>query len=274
MDSLAGKIVVVTGASSGIGAAAAKALAHAGATVAVVGRDGPRTAAVAAACGNDAVPFVADMASLAGVRDLAQRLGSAFPVIDVLANNAGFIAADKELTVDGIETTFAVNHVAAFLLTRLLDSNLRASAEGRVVTTSSSAHSTGSLTRPFEPTAKWTSWGAYGDSKLANIAFTAELNRRLQGSTVTAHCFHPGVVHTGFGRDKNVLALLQRAVGRFFLLSSEQGADTLVFLASSADAVDTPGRYWRKRRVVTPAAAGQDQVAASVLWDRTEALIA
>ena len=166
---MAGKNVVVTGASSGIGAAAAKALAGAGAVVAVVGRDARRTEAVARQCGGQGRAFVADMSSLAAVAELAAELAAAYPVIDVLANNAGFIAANKQLTVDGIESTFAVNHVAPFLLTRLLDSNLRASGEARVVTTSSAAHSSGHLSRPFESSAKWTSWGAYGDSKMANI---------------------------------------------------------------------------------------------------------
>lgn len=273
MNNLQGKTIVVTGASSGIGAAAARALAVAGATVAVVGRNPQRTSEVAAECLGRGRAFVADMSSLASVAVLAEELAAAYPVIDVLANNAGFIAARKELTPDGIESSFAVNHVAPFLLTRLLMPNLRASGDARVITTSSSAHNTGRLDRPFNPDLRWSSWGAYGDSKLANIAFTAELDRRTAGTTVTANCFHPGVVHTGFGRDKGLLALMQNTFGRFVLISPEKGADTLVYLASEPIGATTTGRFWVKRKVVQPSAAGRDATSAHELWVKTDALV-
>ncbi len=273
MESIKGKVVVVTGASSGIGAAGARALAEAGATVAVVGRNKERTNQVAQECLGNGRAFVADMSSLASVATLAKELAEAYPVIDVLANNAGFIAPKDEKTIDGIESTFAVNHVAPFLLTRLLEPNLHASAQARVITTSSSAHNTGKLDRPFETNAKWSSWGAYGDSKLANIAFTAELDRRMQGTNVSANCFHPGVVHTGFGRDKGILSLLQNTLGRYFLISAEKGADTLVYLAYSDEASKTTGKFWVKRNVRKPSAEGSDTNGAKVLWDKTEALI-
>ena len=273
MNSMEGKTVVVTGESSGIGAAAARALADLGATVAVVGRNPERTGEVAQQCLGRGRAFVADMSSLDAVAALAEQLAAAYPVIDVLANNAGFIAAKNEPTVDGIESTFAVNHVAPFLLTRLLEPNLKASSEARVVTTSSAAHKTGRLDRPFDPNAQWTSWGAYGDSKLANIAFTTELDRRMAGTTVGANCFHPGVVHTGFGRDKGLLALLQSTMGRFLLISPEKGADTLVFLASAPEAVRTTGKYWVKRKVKSPAPAGHDATSAQLLWSQTAALV-
>jgi NAD(P)-dependent dehydrogenase (short-subunit alcohol dehydrogenase family) len=274
MENMQGMIVVVTGASSGIGAAGARALANAGATVAVVGRDKDRTNQVAQECLGKGRAFVADMSSLASVVALAHELAEAYPVIDVLANNAGFIAAKDEKTVDGIESTFAVNHVAPFLLTRLLEPNLQASVQARVITTSSSAHNTGKLDRPFDSGAKWSSWGAYGDSKLANIAFTAELDRRMQGTNVSANCFHPGVVHTGFGRDKGMLSLLQNTLGRYFLITAEKGADTLVYLASDPEATKTTGKFWVKRKVAKPSAEGSDSAGAKVLWDKTEALIA
>ena len=269
-----GKIVVVTGASSGIGAAGARALAKAGATVAVVGRNADRTNKVAQECLGRGRAFIADMSSMASVVTLTEQLAEAYPVIDVLANNAGFIAAKNEQTVDGIESTFAVNHVAPFLLTRLLEPNLHASAQARVITTSSSAHYTGKLARPFDPNAKWSSWGAYGDSKLANIAFTAQLDKRMQGTTVSANCFHPGVVHTGFGRDKGLLSLLQNTFGRFVLISAEKGADTLVYLASDPEGTNTTGKFWVKRKVTKPSAEALDQRGAEVLWEKTEALIA
>lgn len=269
-----GKIVVVTGASSGIGAAAARTLANAGATVAVVGRDKDRTNQVAQECLGNGRAFVADMSLLASVVALAKELAEAYPVIDVLANNAGFIAAKDEKTVDGIESTFAVNHVAPFLLTRLLEPNLQASDQARVITTSSSAHNTGKLDRPFDSNAKWSSWGAYGDSKLANIAFTSELDRRMRGTNISANCFHPGVVHTGFGRDKGMLSLLQNTLGRYFLITAEKGADTLVYLASDPEATKTTGKFWVKRKVTKPSSQGSDTNAAKVLWEKTEALVA
>lgn len=268
-----GKVVVITGASSGIGAAAARVLANAGATVAVVGRDKDRTNQVAQECLGNGGAFVADMSSLASVAALAKELAAAYPVIDVLANNAGFIAAKDEKTVDGIESTFAVNHVAPFLLTRLLEPNLQSSGQARVITTSSSAHNTGKLDRPFDSSAKWSSWGAYGDSKLANIAFTAELDRRMQGTNISANCFHPGVVHTGFGRDKGMLSLLQNTLGRYFLITAEKGADTLVYLASDPEATKITGKFWVKRKVTKPSTEGSDSNGAKVLWEKTEALI-
>ena len=274
MDNLSGKVIVITGASSGIGAAAARALADAGATVAVVGRNRERTEAVAQECLGRGRAFVADMSSLASVASLAAELAAQYPVIDVLANNAGFIAGKKELTVDGIESTIAVNHVAPFLLTRLLEPNLKASSEARVITTSSTAHTAGRLDRPFDPAAKWSSWGAYGDSKLANIAFTTQLDRKLAGTTVSANCFHPGVVHTGFGRDKGLLSMMQNTFGRFVLLTAEKGADTLVFLASDPAAAKTTGKYWVKRKVARTSNAAQDTASAELLWTQTEALVA
>ena len=274
MNEMQGKTVVITGASSGIGAAAARALAQAGATVAVVGRNRERTNEVAAACSGHGRAFVADMSSLASVAALARELDEAYPVIDVLANNAGFIAAKKEQTVDGLESTFAVNHVAPFLLTRLLEPNLKASAEARVITTSSSAHNAGWLDRPFNPSARWNSWAAYGDSKLANIAFTAALDRRMAGTTVSANCFHPGVVHTGFGRDKGWLSMMQNLFGGLVLLTPEKGADTLVFLASDPLAATTTGVFWVKRKVRNPSQAARDLVSAQLLWTQTEALVA
>jgi NAD(P)-dependent dehydrogenase (short-subunit alcohol dehydrogenase family) len=164
--------------------------------------------------------------------------------------------------------------VAPFLLTHLLRPNVTAADHGRVITTSSSAHTTGRLDRPFDPHAKWSSWGAYGDSKLANIAFTTELDRRFAGTNATANCFHPGVVHTGFGRDKGLISMFQNTLGKLVLLSPEKGADTLVFLASSDEALTTHGKFWVKRQVKNPSTAGRDATAASLLWTQTAALVA
>lgn len=269
-----GKTVVITGASSGIGAAAARRLADMGATVAVVGRDPERTRAVADECLGRGRAFIADMSSLAAVAALAAELAGVYPVIDVLANNAGFIAAKRELTVDGIESTIAVNHVAGFLLTRLLEPNLKASSQARVVTTSSAAHRTGRLDRVFDTTARWSSWGAYGNSKLANIAFTTELDRRMKGSTVSANCFHPGLVRSGFGRDKGLLSLAIGATGGLFMLTPEKGADTLVYLATETEPAQVTGRYWVRRHAHQTATAGRDPKTVERLWTETAALCA
>ena len=274
VNTMEGKTVVITGASSGIGAAAARALADAGATVAVVGRNPERTRSVADECLGRGRAFVADMSSLASVATLGAELSDAYPTIDVLANNAGFIAAKREMTVDGIESTIAVNHVAAFLLTRLLDANLRASTQARVITTSSAAHRTGRLDRVFDSTARWSSWGSYGDSKLANIAFTTELDRRMKGSSVSANCFHPGLVRTGFGRDKGLLSMAIGAVGGFVMLTPEKGADTLVFLATEDEPAKVTGRYWVRRRAHEGAPAARDPKTIERLWTETAALCA
>ncbi len=274
MQPIKGKTVVITGASSGIGAAAARRLADLGATVAVVGRDPERTRAVADGCVGRGRAFVADLSSLASVAALATELAETYPVIDVLANNAGFIAAKRELTVDGIESTIAVNHVAGFLLTRLLEANLKASPQARVITTSSAAHRTGRLDRVFDTTARWSSWGAYGNSKLANIAFTTEIDRRMKGTTVSANCFHPGIVRSGFGRDKGLLSLAISATGGLGMISPERGADTLVFLAVEDEPAGVTGRYWVRRRPRHAANAGRDPKTTERLWTETAALCA
>ena len=274
MQPVEGKTIVITGASSGIGAATARRLADMGAAVAVVGRDPERTRAVADECLGRGRAFVADLSSLDAVATLAAELGDAYPVIDVLANNAGFIAAKRELTVDGIESTIAVNHVAGFLLTRLLDANLKAAPQARVITTSSAAHRTGRLDQVFDTTGRWSSWGAYGNSKLANIAFTTELDRRMKGTTVSANCFHPGIVRTGFGRDKGLLSLALSATGGIGRVSPDQGADTLVYLAIDEEPARVTGRYWVRRRPHQAANSGRDPKTIDRLWTETAALCA
>jgi retinol dehydrogenase-12 len=269
-----GKVCVVTGATSGIGKAAAAALARQGAQVVLVGRDRGRAEAAAAEIGAvSTVPptvEIADLTSMEQVRALAGRLAS-LERIDVLINNAGLVLGERRVTQDGFEHVFAVNHLAPFLLTNLLLPKLTGSAPARVVTVTSDAHSAASLDLD-DPSLEhgWNSWRSYANSKLANILFTRELARRLDGTGVTANCAHPGVVRTGFGRESRPLLRFGLTLARPFLLSPERGADTIVYLASSPDVAGETGGYYVKRQRREPSAAARDDAAARKLWDISE----
>ena len=269
-----GKVCVVTGATSGIGKAAAVSLARLGATVVLVGRDRGRTEAAAAEIGSvSASPpltEIADLASLEQVRGLAERLAG-LGRVDVLVNNAGLVLGERRVTPDGFEHVFALNHLAPFLLTNLLLPKLTASAPARVVTVTSDAHSAARLDLS-DPNLErgWDSWRSYANSKLANILFTRELARRLEGTGVTANCVHPGVVRTGFGRDSRPLLKLGITLARPFMLPPERGADTIVYLASSPDVADQTGGYYVKRQRREPSAAARDEAAARQLWEVSE----
>jgi len=271
-----GKVCVVTGATSGIGKAAAAALAGLGATVVLVGRDRGRTEAAAADIGPaSASPpraEVADLASLEQVCGLAGRLAG-LERIDVLINNAGLVLGERRITPDGFEHVFALNHLAPFLLTNLLLPELTASAPARVVTVTSDAHSAARLDLS-DPNLErgWDSWRSYANSKLANILFTRELARRLDGTGVTASCAHPGVVRTGFGRESRPLLKLGITIARPFMASPERGADTIVYLASSPDVAGQTGGYYVKRQRREPSAAARDDAAAGKLWEISEKL--
>jgi retinol dehydrogenase 12 len=271
-----GKVCVVTGATSGIGKAAAAALAGLGATVVLVGRDRGRTEAAAAEIGSaSASPpraEVADLASLEQVRALAERMAG-LERIDVLINNAGLVLGERRITPDGFEHVFALNHLAPFLLTNLLLPKLAASAPARVVTVTSDAHSAARLDLN-DPNLErgWDSWRSYANSKLANILFTRELARRSDGTGVTANCAHPGVVRTGFGRESRPLLKLGITIARPFMLSPERGADTIVYLATSPDVAGQTGGYYVKRQQREPSAAARDDAAAGKLWEISEKL--
>jgi len=274
-----GRVCVITGATSGIGRAAAEQLASLGARLVIVARDPARGAAardeIVAATGNREVALeIANLASQRQVRELAARLLAAEPEIHVLVNNAGLALGARRLTEDGLEETFAVNHLAPFLLTNLLLERLRGSSPARVVTVASAAHRGAAI--PFDDLngeRGFSGWIAYGWTKLANILFTAELARRLAGSGVTATCLHPGVVATGFGREGPFLVReFQRLLGRVLLLDPKQGADTLVWLASSPEMEGASGGYYAKRRLATPSRAALDSAAARRLWQESERL--
>jgi NAD(P)-dependent dehydrogenase (short-subunit alcohol dehydrogenase family) len=272
-----GQVCVVTGATSGIGKAAAAALARQGAEIIVVGRDPGRAEATAAAIQAGGAPppkvEIADLARLDQVRALAGRLNQTLDRIDVLINNAGLVLNERQVTPDGYEHVFAVNHLAPFLLTNLLRPKLTASAPARVITVSSDAHTAARLDLD-DPNLEhgWSSWRSYSNSKLANILFTRELARRLDGTGVTANCLHPGVVRTGFGRDARPLMRVGITIAKPFMLSPERGADTMVYLASSPDVAAKTGGYYVKRQLREPSAAARDDGLARRLWEISERL--
>ncbi len=277
------KTVVVTGANSGIGRATAIALAGAGARVVMTARSRPRgesaVAAVRAVSGSDAVDLcVFDLGDLSSVRAGAAELLATTDRIDVLVNNAGLVLSDRSVTVDGYESTFAINHLGPFLLTNLLLDRLRADTPARVVNVASTAHRSARHGMPFDDLQaerRYSGMGAYGQSKLANILFTTELARRLEGTGVTANCLHPGTVATGYAADGDARGFLAWGIKviRPFILTPEKGARTSVYLASSADVATVTGRYFVRCRPRTPSAAARDAAAARRLWQVSEELV-
>ena len=265
------RTVVITGGSSGIGAAAARRLAKDGARVAITGRSA-ETERLAREIGARA--FLADFSRLREVRSLADALLAAYPRIDVLANNVGGVIATRQVTEDGHEKTLQVNHLGGFLLTLLLRERLEASG-ARVINTSSGAHRMGRIDlSDFENERRYGAWRAYGTAKLMNILHAAEVNQRFRG--VRAVSFHPGVVATGFAREGAGATrfLYESTVGKLFMISPEKGADTLVWLATSEPERDwVPGAFYvrRKRASTSPQAA--DAALARELWDRSEAAV-
>jgi len=266
--------VVLTGASAGIGAAAAVELARRGTSVLAVGRSATKLAHVrhqmeAAAPPGVEVPepVTADFASLAEVRALADTVLERCPRIDVLANNAGLILPRREESVDGYEMIFAVNHLAPFLLTNLLLERVRASG-GRVVTTSSDAHKGGKIHEDDLQLQRWGRWKAYCQSKLANIHFTSELARR---TALPASCFHPGLVRTDFGRG-SFIALASKVI-RPLYRTPEQGAETLVWLAVDAEGGAPRATYYADCRPAKTTDAAQDAEVARRLWETSAELV-
>ncbi len=271
---MAGKTCVVTGATSGIGASAALALAGLGAHVVVAGRDPARCAStvevIRTATGNPAVDAaVADLSSLAEVRRLASELKDHYPRIDVLANNAGAYFARRVATPDGFERTWALNVLAPFLLTNLLLDRLAASAPARVINTSSDAHERARLRADnLDGQPGSAGFRAYGRSKLALNLLTYEFARRLDAKTVTVNAYHPGFVASHFGWDngrvyRGAIRLISSTFGR----SPEEGADTLVYLASAAEVAATTGRYFYERKDVPSSPLSYDRSLAGQVWD-------
>jgi NAD(P)-dependent dehydrogenase (short-subunit alcohol dehydrogenase family) len=272
-----GKHILITGATNGVGLAAAQAVAALGVNVAIVGRNETRTRVAAAAIGAAAkaaatvTTFVADLSSQAAVRRLAAEVLARCPTLDVLVNNAGAMYGTRQLSQDGIELTWAVNHLAPFLLTSLLLDRLKASVPARIITTASRAHQGARV--PFDDVNAergYRSFGRYGETKLANILFTAELARRLDGTGVTANCYHPGLVATGFNRGNGLLTDVGMTALKLVARTPATGADTLVWLATSPVVTNVSGKYFFDRQQRQPSREAQDMEAARRLWELSE----
>ncbi len=274
---------MVTGANSGVGKATAIALAAAGARTVITARNEARGRAaredIRRTTGSDQVDLVVfDLADLASVRAGAAELLDRTERIDVLVNNAGLVLSDRQVTVDGFEATFATNHLGPFLLTRLLTDRLVESAPARVVNVASTAHRgarTGLDFDDLQSTGHYRGMQAYSRSKLANILFTTELARRLDGTGVTANSVHPGTVASGFARDDDASGFLAFGVKviKPFILTPAKGARTSVYVATSPDLAGVTGQYFVKCRVRTPSPAARDEAAAILLWSVSEELV-
>lgn len=277
MTSMQGKRVLVTGATAGIGFETAKAIAMQGAEVIVVGRNAEKTKAVTEELrrlsGNQNISFMlADLSSMAQVRALAAEFLARYDRLDVLVNNAGAMNMKRELTVDGYETTFATNHLSYFLLTNLLLPALEKAAPSRVVCVASEAHRGATLDFGDLMNESYTTFTAYGRSKLANILFGRELAKRVQGKGITVNTLHPGVVASNFFAGKPGVWGAIGKVASVFMISKEAGAKTSVFLATSKDVEGVTGAYFDKQREKRPSPAALDDAAAARLWAESERL--
>jgi len=270
---VSGKTCVVTGANVGIGKETAIGLARAGAEVVMVCRSQERGEAaladVIAATGSKTVELMlCDMSAFASMRELSEQFHERHRRLDVLVNNAGAIFARRELTVDGIERTFQVNHLGYFVVTHLLLDLLRASAPARVVSVASDAHGRGKLDPDnLQGERRYGEYLAYATSKLCNIAFTYELARRLEGSGVTANCLHPGVVASNFGQSASRVTRGFFRMARPFILSSEKGALTSLYVASSPELDGVSGKYFDKCKEARSSRASHDVAAQRRVWE-------
>ncbi|ADV67997.1 SDR family oxidoreductase [Deinococcus maricopensis] len=276
--SLHGQVALVTGATNGIGKVIARDLAARGARVYIVGRDADKTARVARdlqqATGGDVRTILGDLSVQADVRRVAREYRAAEPRLHILVNNAGAFYRARQETRDGIEMTFALNHLAYFLLTQELLPVLTATPGARIVNTSSMAHTMTRL-RWHDPEFKlgYRGWSAYAQSKLANVLFTRELARRLRGTDVTVNAFHPGLVRSGFAHNNQGLTSALWGLLRPFSVTEEQGARTAVYLATSADVAGLSGLYFTNEHVAPVSAEALDDAAAERLWRLSETYV-
>ncbi|MDP9008720.1 MAG: SDR family oxidoreductase [Pseudomonadota bacterium] len=267
-----GKVVVITGATSGIGEVAAQRLAAMGARIVLVARDAARGQKSLARLVNSGAGVAhsihfGDLSRISETKRVAAEIAAAEPRIDVLINNAGALFGTRQFTADNLEQTFATNHMAYFVLTLGLRKSLFAASPARVVSTASDAHKGYTLDfDDLQAMKGYSAIGAYGRSKLCNILFTRELARRWSGNGVTANCLHPGFVATRFGDGSGRLLSRVVRVAKIFAISPEKGAETIVHLASSPHVGALSGEYFHKCRPATPTAAARDDVAAKRLW--------
>ena len=274
---MAGKTCLVTGATSGIGEVAALELAKMGAKVVLVGRSREKADAtldrIKRASGNPSVEYLlADLSSQDEVHQLAQGIKASYPRIDVLINNAGAMFSPRKESVDGIEMTWALNHLGYFLLTNLLLDTLKASGPSRVVSVASDAHRMigGINFDDVEGKKKYKAFGQYSQSKLANVLFTRELAKKLAGTGVTANCLHPGFVSTNFTTGEGLSFWVMKQAARVLAISPQEGAKTTIYLASSPEVEGVTGKYFSKCKDTAPTKAAQDDDAARKLWALSE----
>jgi len=280
MSGMQGKVVVLTGGTSGIGEAAAIKLAKMGARLVLVARDPSRAEATLkrlqkVSPGMAHTSCLADLSLVAETQRVAREIAAAEPRIDVLLNNAGLICARRQVTAEGYELTFATNHLAYFVLTHGLLARMLGSAPARIVNTASEVHRGAKLDfEDLQSQRGYDGFGAYAKSKLANVLFTNELARRLSGRGVTANSLHPGVVASRFGLPREGQGG-DPSSARFLSahgISPEEGAETIVYLASAADAAKASGQYFNRCQAVTPSREAQDQAVAMRLWEESEGL--
>jgi retinol dehydrogenase 14 len=279
--SIKDKTVLVTGATNGIGKAAALELAKQGANLIIVGRDKTKTEAVVSelrgASGNKSIEFLlADLSSQASIRKLADDFKAKHSRLDVLINNAGGFFDKRKTTIDGLEYTFAFNHLAYFLLTNLLLDVLKSSAPSRIVNVSSSAEGIGKLDfNDLQSEKKYAGFPVYSMTKLANVMFTYELAKRLKGTGVTANVLHPGRVNTGFGDNSQsaLMRLMMATLKRFGAMTPEQGADTVVYLATHPEVEGITGKFFDKRKEKQTNPLSYDASANQRLWDESSRLV-
>ena len=273
-----GKVVLITGGTSGIGKAAAKALAGMGAEVVVTGRNRQKGEGalqeIRSESGNNRVSLLlADLAAQSEVRRLAKEFRASHDRLDVLVNNAGLYKTRLTETPDGIEMTLSVNYLAPFLLTNLLLDLLKKSAPSRVINVSSEAERWGKIDLDdLQSERRYRGFPVYGKSKLANIMFTYELAERLRGTGVTANCMHPGSVNTNMGKNERGVGILLFRAFKPFMRSPKKGADTLVYLAASPDVQGRTGEYFIDREVATPSKEAYDGTLREQLWEVSEEL--
>jgi len=273
------RVVIVTGANSGIGKMTALELARKGARVVMICRSRSKgeaaMAEIIAQSGSAQVELIiADFASLESVRRAADAFLKSHDRLHVLVNNAGLYMSERLLSQEGYEMTFAVNHLAPFLLTNLLLERLRASAPARVVTVSSAAHMTGHIRfDDLNATRGFSGFRAYGDSKLANVLFSNELARRLEGSAVTSNSLHPGVVASNFASGTGGLMGVFFSLARPFFSSPEQGAQTSIYLASAPEVAGVSGKYYANKRPQSSSAESKNRDVQRRLWDVSADLV-
>jgi NAD(P)-dependent dehydrogenase (short-subunit alcohol dehydrogenase family) len=273
-----GKVVVITGGTSGIGQVAAERLAAMGARIVLVARSKSRGEATLASLRQIAPSlkhsvYYGDLSRLSEMRRVGQEIASAEPRIDVLINNAGAAFGKRTVTEDGLELTFATNHMSYFVLTHCLRGALSSAGAARVVNTSSHAHYRASIDfNDLQMQHNYKSFGAYSTSKLLNILFTRALARRLAGTGVTTNSLHPGFVKTRIGDETTGFAAAVFRFMKIFAITPEKGAETIVYLASSEEAAKTSGLYYYKCKPAEPSKVAQDDEAAERLWKETAKL--